>query len=520
MERQLAELTAKMERSSAALAQFERELNVVNPEEKTSILSARLLQLNTEFTNAQAERVRRETALNSMRSGSPEAPFVSSQGDAVRRISEQLNEANRRMAEVRTHYGANHPERRKLAAQIAELEEQLRTTAHSIVKRVEIEFQEARRRELMLRDAVADTKREFDRLNARSFDYQALKREAEADKKVYEELVQRIKQAGINASFQNGAIRIADAARPAEKPVFPNVGLHVLLALLISAVLAVGAAIVADLADDTVRGPERLESIGGAVIASLPSVGLWRGQLPAPGQESRSLARIGSASDPHTGPYKEAIQSLRNSILLGHYEGPLRSLMFSSPGPGEGKSTAAANMAVACADQRQKVLLIDGDMRRPSVHRIFGVATSPGLSDALIYGTPWQDAVVRPEAFPTLDILPAGPPSMHAGNVAAERLVQILDEAAARYDLVILDSPPLLGFAEPLQMAVAVDGVVLVVRAAATNRRAVASAVAVLQRLRARLVGIVLNQVHKDLHESYRYYSYYMKDYYATGTRA
>src|SRR5260370_22074580 len=136
MERQLEELKAKMERSSSALAQFERELNVINPEEKTSILSARLLQLNTEYTKAQAERVAKEAAWASVKDGSMEAAQVSVQGEALRKLTEHLNEARQKFAAVRTTYGSNHPEYRKAAGDVAELESQLQTMRQNIAARV------------------------------------------------------------------------------------------------------------------------------------------------------------------------------------------------------------------------------------------------------------------------------------------------------------------------------------------------------------------------------------------------
>ena len=217
MEKQLEELRAKMELSSGALAQFERELNVINPEEKTNIISARLLQLNEEYTSAQSDRVRKEAAYTSIRSGSMEAAQVSTQGDALKKLTETLNGAQQKFAEVKTHYGANHPEYKRAQTAVTEVERQLRSTTDSIAQRVEIEYRGALDREQMLRKAVVDTKAEFDRLNARSFEYQTVKREAEGDKKLYEDLIRKIKEAGINAGFQNSAIRVADAARPGLK---------------------------------------------------------------------------------------------------------------------------------------------------------------------------------------------------------------------------------------------------------------------------------------------------------------
>src|SRR5207249_7825859 len=146
--------------------------------------------------------------------------------------------------------------------------------------RVGVEYREAMNREIMLRKAVAETKAEFDRLNGRSFEYRALKHEAEADKNLYEELVRKIKEAGINAGFQNSSIRLADLARPSIKPVFPNIKLNVVLAFLFSTLLGVGAAILSDVLDSSIRDPQQIASLFQTqVIGSLPMVGSWRHRL-------------------------------------------------------------------------------------------------------------------------------------------------------------------------------------------------------------------------------------------------
>jgi capsular exopolysaccharide synthesis family protein len=517
MEKQLEELKAKMERSSAALAQFERELNVINPEEKTSILSARLLQLNTEYTNAQADRVRKEVAHQSVKSGTIEAAQVSSQGESLRKIAERVDEAQARFADVAIYYGANHPEYRKAAAQLSEVQALLQRTRQNIAQRVEIEYREAINRELMLKKAVSETKTEFDRLNARSFEYQALKREAEADKKLYEELVRKIKEAGINAGFQNSAIRIADTARPAIKPVFPDVKLNLLLAFLFSSLLGVGVAVMSDVLDNTIRDPEQVaRTLKTEVVGNLPVVKPWRGRLPtvsSNGDGRGELVLFSDSPDRTVSSYDEAIRTLRNSILLTDFDRRLRSILVTSAVPGEGKSTVAAHLAVAHAQQKQKTLLVDADLRRPSVHKRFQVPGTLGLSTVLVSETPWQEVLARLEWLPGLDILPAGPPSRRAADLIGRGLPEILDAASAQYDLVILDAPPLLGFAEPLQMATAVDGVIVVTLAGETNRKAVASVLNTLQRLRANVVGLVLNEVSSHTSDTYYYHGYYGKYY-------
>jgi uncharacterized protein involved in exopolysaccharide biosynthesis len=222
MEKQLDELKAKMEKSGLALAAFEKDLDVINPEEKTNILSARLLQLNTEYTTAQAERVSKEAAWNAIQSGSLEAVQVSSQGQDLAKLSDNLNLARQRFALVKSTYGSTHPEYRKAASELAEVEKQFESTRQNVAERIKIEYGEALSREQMLQKAVGAAKEEWDRINSKSFEYQQLKQEADADKSLYDELIKKIREADINAGFQNNNIRIADIARPPLAPVYPR----------------------------------------------------------------------------------------------------------------------------------------------------------------------------------------------------------------------------------------------------------------------------------------------------------
>lgn len=517
MERQLEELKAKMERSGQALAKFERDLNVINPdvinpEEKTNILASRLLQLNTDYTNAQGERLKKEAAYDAVRGGSLDAALAAPQGEPLRKLAEHVDDAREHVAEVQSFYGVKHPEYARAQARLNEAQASFESLRGSIVQRIETEFTEARQREEMAQQAVAGAKTEFDQVNARSFEYQAAKREADGDKTLYDELMRKIKEAGINAGFLNSAIRIADPARPALNPVFPDVRLNVLLAFLFSALLAVAAAVLSDMLDKTVRDPEQVaRTLRTEVIGSLPLMktrpALSAGGLRAPGKAGDK------ASEDDLSGFNESVRTLRNSILLASFERRYRSLLITSAAPGEGKTTTAASLAAAHAEQGKRTLLIDGDLRRPSVHRNFDLPSVVGLSNVLMGEIPWREARVRVASVPDLDILPAGPPSRRAADLVGRGLTELLEDAASEYDLVVLDAPPLLGFAEPLQMAAAADGVVVVARAGQTSRKAVATVLATLTRLRARVVGVVLNEVHRELSDSYCYYGYYRSYY-------
>jgi capsular exopolysaccharide synthesis family protein len=516
MEKQLEELRAKMESSSSALASFERELNVINPEEKTNIISARLLQINQEFTAAQADRVKKESAWRSVEGGSAAAAHVSSQGQAMGKLEERLSEARQKLSEVQVHFGLNHPEHRRATAQVSELERQLAVLKTNIGQRVQVEYQEAVNREQMLERQVKEAKGELDRLNARSFEYQNLRREAEADKKLYEELVRKIREAGINSSFQNSSIRIADPARTPLEPVAPNLLMNAGLAFLASLVLTIGAILLLDALDNTIRDPEQVKmALGTEVLGTLPEVKTWKHRIGLATAPDTNTALVKSAKDGYQsmGGYEESIRTLRNSILLTNFDRNLRSLLITSAQPSEGKSTVAAHFALAHAMSGAKTLLIDGDMRKPSVHRRFSLENTIGFGCFLQGKAPIEELIQPSKVHEKLDILTAGPPTRRPDDWMRGRMDKIVDELLVLYDFVVLDAPPLLGFAEPLEMATSVDGVIVVTRAGNTGRKQVASVIEMLTKLRANVLGVVLNQVNKSMSESYSYYSYYGKYY-------
>ncbi len=528
MEKQLEELRAKMEKSSEALARFERELNVINPEEKTSILTARLLELNKNYTEAQTDRVAKEAAYRSVEHGTYAAALTSSQGETLKKLADELSEAQRKFADIKVTFGAKHPEYPKAQTRVTELEAQLEKANADVTRRAEVEYRQAQNRETMLEAAVGQTKKEFDDLNSRSFEYQTLKREADGDKMLYEELIRRIKEAGINASFQNSSIRVADAARPGLKPVFPRLWLNLLLAFLCASFLAVGAAILSDVLDNTVRDPDQVSRLMNTdVIGSLPAVKDWRRRLSTVGHHRPTTAiaplngttplvhaAVPKEVEQALSNYEEAIRTLRNSILLTDFDRRLRSILLTSASPSEGKSTVAAHLAATHASQHKRTLLIDGDLRRPSVHRLYQVPNSVGLSNVLLQQISWRDAVIRIDEPSGLDVLPAGPATRRASDLIGMGLADLIEEATRDYDLVVLDAPPLLGFAEPLQMATAVDGVIVVARAGDTSRKALGTVIGTLKRLRANLVGVVLNEVHREVSAGYYYYYGHYSKYY------
>jgi capsular exopolysaccharide synthesis family protein len=522
MEQQLDELRAKREQSQMKLAGFEKELNVINPEQKTNILSQRLLELNTELTAAQADRIKKEAASQSTEGGSLDAATVSGQGDTVKKLADQLNDANQKFALIKQEYGPNHPEYAKEAALVKELQIEFEAAQKAVPRRTNIEYRDAVNRENMLRQTVAEVKAEYDSLNEKSAKYQSLKGEADADNKLYEELVTKIKEASINQGFQNRTVRLADPALPGGGPVSPNIPMNVMMAFLFSTLLAIGGAVLADSLDATLSDPEQVtRELRTNLVGSLPMSRDWKFRFGPVAEGETSTELVRAADSPGTKLLEESIRVLHSSILLSDPDRRIRSILITSISPRDGKSTTSALLATTSAQQGKKTLLIDGDLRRPSMDRFFGVNSPVGLSNVVLGEIPWRKAITPIQRVPNLDLLTSGPPSHRALELAGSSIEDLLEEAVREYSLVIIDSSPLMNFAEPLQMATMVDGVVIVSVAGETTRKAVASVIGRLTRLRVNILGVVLNKVTKHMSENYEYYGYgkYSSTYYYQADR-
>lgn len=424
-----------------------------------------------------------------------EAAQVSAQGASLGTLADRINQAEAKFAEVSAHFGSSHPEYRRQAAELATLRKQQDKTQVNVAKRTEIEYDQAKAREGMLKDAVASTKAEFDRINSRSFQYQSLKREADADRKLYEELDRRIKEAGINANFQNNAIRIADFARPTEDPVSPNIPMNVGLTLLGAFLFSVAVLLVLESADKTARDPVQLARLLNVdVIAQLPVMRPAKPRLLQAASGKDGEMTIATTADQLTNEYEESVRVLRSTIFLADFDRRPKTLLVTSAVSGEGKTTTALQLCRAHAQQKRRTLLIDADLRRPSIHTRLNLPPSVGLAGCLTGEVEFRSAIVECTDEPLLHVLPAGRVSRAMSDLAIQALPGLLDELSNEYDLIVVDSQPLLGFSEPLQIATIVDGVIVIARTGKTDRAAVSTVVATLNRVHARTLGVVLNR--------------------------
>src|SRR4051794_38983645 len=232
--RQMEDLRNKMTASAQALVQFEKELKVVDPEARVSMLSSRLLQLNADYTSAQADRLRKQAVFEATKPGTIAAAEASGHGQPLERLVDRTNEARQQFATVRTIYGENHPEYKRALTQKNELEAQLKELQTNSQQRVEADYRQALTREQLSGALLSETRDQVERLSARSYEYAQLKREAENYKKLYEDLQRVTREEEINRSFQDNIIQVADPARPAVKPATPNLAINMSVAFLLS----------------------------------------------------------------------------------------------------------------------------------------------------------------------------------------------------------------------------------------------------------------------------------------------
>jgi succinoglycan biosynthesis transport protein ExoP len=509
-------LKTKTTDSEDKQAALEKELGVINPDQKTSMVSAQLQQLNTQAIDLHVSRAKAESVYNSLRTGGLDAALAAPMGTGIMDDSTKLKEAKAQFEEIKQSKGKANPKYHDAEAEVTQREAQVQKDVESARNQAEAEYLKQKDQEELVQKRLAEVKADYDKLNMGMVEWQQAKNEATANRSLYDELVKKIRENEINASFQNDMVRIADDARPSPAPFYPRPTLNLEVAFLVSTLLAFVGLVAADRVDTTVRNPEQVsQSLKARVIGGLPMMKKWRATPTLALLQNASLSETGVGGDGKSlqtrnqlSGFEEAVRTLRNSIMLTDFDRRLKCILMTSASPSEGKSTVAAHLAIAHAEQGHKTLLIDGDMRRPSLHKLFGVTNVAGLSKVLEHRSDWHEVLVKPRPDLELQIMPAGPSTRRAADLVGQALPKLLDEARDEFDLVILDAPPLLGFPEPLQMAAAVDGVIVVTRAGQTERRAVAAVLNTLAHLRANVVGLVLNEVKKDMGSGYYYYGY------------
>ena len=506
--RDMEQLRSKMDISQQRLAQYEKELNMVDPEQHSTVLTSRLTQLLTEYTAAQADRLHKQALFEGI-SKSPtlaETQAMESSGQRQSLLDEALGRlavARQQFTAVRSFYGENHPEFRKAKQQLDEAEAQVDTVRLASNDKAAAEYRQALGRELLLKHQFEQTKAEVDGLKSHALEYSQLKTEAENDRRMYMDLEARTREADVNRQFRDATIQFVAPALPPAQPIFPKLMTNLPIAFVLALVLGVLGAIASDALDTTFSdGDEVTARLHLDVMGTLPEARRLNAKVEDRGN---SVTRFSSRAAEMSMRYEEAVRMLRNAITLVGSNQILGTLLVTSAGSGEGKSTTAAHLAAACAQAGKKVLLIDADLRRPSLDKKFDITKKLGLSDILAHRLLPVDVIVEVNV-PGLFVMPAGPAMLNAADLISQGFAAVLNQVSRNFDLVIVDAPPMLGVSETQELSTMVDGVLVIAKADATSARALAETLAALSRSRANVLGVEMNQVNQSSLKGFGYY--------------
>lgn len=486
----------------------------------------RLDSLNQELTAAESNRLSKEAIYHMTETDNPEVviglassglPGIASsavlaQGsglELLQSLRQQQSATKLTYADMATKYGPKNPRLMEIGSQLTNLSQQLSDELSKINARARNDYMLAAKNEEDLRRVFTRQQDEAGKLNASTVKLQILAQEADSSRQLYDGLYSKLQEANVQAGLRATNIGIADPARPIVTPTRPNPLLYLAIGMALGVFFGISSAFAGEYFDETIKTADQLNaSVQMPVLASIP-------RAMVPRQNGHALPKLNQLNPTEsslliTHPMSsmaESYRALRTSISLLFDSESLHTLLVTSPLVGEGKTTVAYNIAVAFAQAGKKVLLVDADMRNSRLHEMFGAGKSPGLSEVLS-GAPLLASHTRAHStMPNLSLLPSGnKPAMPAELLCSKSFRDLLSSMKANYDLIVIDSPPMLLVTDASIMSAQVDATLAVVRTDLTNRRVLNGLPELLKRNGFGAVGFILNGV--DLKSVDYYYAY------------
>ena len=488
LEDRIAQTKSRLEDAERQLVTYAGQQQIINFSDSSepnaqqeSLVSRTLGALNGSLADARAARIAAEARWRQANSSALMVLPEVLQNPAIQRLSEERARVSAEYQQKLSIYKPDYPEMQQLSARLTELDREIADIAGGVRASLGAQYQVAVNEERALQAQVNGLKGDVLDLRDRSIQYNILQREVDTSRTLYDGLLQRYKEVGVAGGVTANNISIVDRAQAPNRPSKPNLLLNIAIAGLVGLGLGVLAALLLEALDETLEKPEDVEEkLGLPVLGIVPL--LVKAESP-----STALADVRSG-------FSEAYYSIRTALQFSTPEGAPASLLVTSSRPAEGKSTTAYAIALNLARIGRKVLLADGDLRNPSMHRVVGVENDAGMSN-LLSGNGDLPALAKRTAQEGLDFLACGPlPPNPAELWGGDRLRRLLEDAAATYDHVVIDGPPVLGFADAPLLASAVEGTVLVIESKQTRR---AQAKGALRRLiigETHLLGVILTK--------------------------
>lgn len=536
-------LEEQKNKEERALREAEEELQRYRESTKITALSSsdetehpvikRLALLNDELTQTQLKRIELESqsriigeAMHADRARlTPRNENLFSipavlNDPTVAQLRSALVSAESDRAALAEIYGPEHPRMQAVLSRISSLQSELQQALNNVHAALATQVDVLREKEQALKDQYEEQNRLALDLGRESLAFQRLQNEVERHRKLYDVLVQRMREVELSSDYTRTNVELVERAAVPKVPSAPNKVRMVLTAILFGLVLGIGLALFLEHADDTVRTPDDLElRVGIPVLGFIPEISVTKNV------ESKSAYRALICAVEPTSSAIEAFRNIRTSLFFAGPAEESKLLVITSGGPGEGKTMVACNLALVIAQSGKRVLLVDGDFRRPQVHRLFSLDNKVGFSSVLVGEKSLEEAIQKTvhdvNIIENLDILTCGPSPLNPTELLESSAVQhLLQDLRHKYDRIILDAPPVLFVSDASIMSTVSDGVILVVRANRNTRAQALRARKQLEKVNARIIGGILNGVrvtrfghyYSDFY--YHGYARYRSDYY------
>ena len=575
--REIEDARTRLRHSEDALQDYARSSGLIFTDENTNVATEKLQQVQQELSAATADRIAKQSRFELARNSPPDSLADVLNDTGLRETEAKINDVRRQIADLSAVYSPEFSKVKRAEAELASLQEAFERNRADILKRIENDYSEATRKEKLLASAYDAQTREVSGQDEKAVQYNILKREVDSNRQLYDTMLQQMKQASIASALRASNIRVVDPAEMPDRPVFPNFKLNSALGLFAGLFMSVAFVTIRDRADRTLQQPGEIKLWTdlpelGTIPSSSVKAGKYYYRLTEPQAstnggfdavtqhasakgrsrsttEPRASARggFGLPTEPRTAATEgsrsvdkrkpdqsvelitwqqkpslmaEAFRSALTSILfVGENGSRPRVLAFTSSNASDGKTTVVSNLAIAAAEIRHKVLVIDADLRRPRMHQIFDLSNERGLSDLLRddFSDKTLKGLIQQTEVPGLQVLTGGVPTHAAANLLySPNLAALIRKFKDQYDMVLIDTPPMLQMTDARIIGRVADAVVLVARAGQTTRDAM---IAVKERLgedRVRVLGSVLNNWDPKRSGRAGGYGYYSGSHYAS----
>lgn len=502
---QLETLRGELETSELALHDFKIEHNVlsVSLEDRQNLVAGEIERFSTALTEARAERIGLQARVARLRAilaadDIEEQASALTDVDTVQTLRGELRTKLAEQDGLEQRYGANHPRMQELEAQISGLREQLRGELSGMMIAAEADVRQAAATEAGLRAALDAAHSAGLELNMREIEYTRLSRQRDNNVKLYEVVLERSAAADITRMLRTTFVRMVDRALVPTVAVSPRLSLNVGVGATVGLALSLLLAFVLGRLDTRIRSIEEFEEFGATVLGILPRMEDAVAKARA-GKRARRRDDVSDSSRDlvaHHQPLSaiaENFRTIRTNLVFMTAEDRLRSIAVTSANPREGKTLIVANLAISLAQSGKRVLVVDTDLRRPRVHRAFGLRNNHGVTSVIAGRMSLPDAA-QPSVVPGLDVLSSGPiPPNPAELLHREAFKQLIADAKSRYDVVVFDSPPLGAVIDAAVLGPQVDGIIVVARPGETTRQAVRAMLRQLGDVGANILGAIVN---------------------------